>query len=181
MSKTRAAAWLAGVWLGALLSACVTVGQPGIPGADSISGRLSVRVEAAGEHPTRSVSAGFELQGTPDQGQLNLSTPLGTVLAQARWSPEQVRLTTSDGEVAYADLDALTRDVLGDSLPVAALFDWLRGRPWSQAPSQPAPAPAGAGFQQLGWVVDLARFNEGWVQAERSQAPKVTVRARIEP
>jgi outer membrane lipoprotein LolB len=169
------------VWVSAALLGCASVGQPGDPGAESISGRLSVRVDATGEQPARSVSAAFELQGTPDAGRLNLSSPLGTVLAQARWSPRQVSLTTPEGETSFADLNTLTQEMLGESLPVAALFDWLRGRPWSQAPSEPALPPAEAGFRQLGWVIDLARFHEGWVLAQRPQAPKVTVRARIEP
>ncbi|HZE92836.1 MAG TPA: lipoprotein insertase outer membrane protein LolB, partial [Rhizobacter sp.] len=104
---------------------------------------------------------------------------LGTVVAQARWTGHQAWLLTSDGEAEYPNLDALTRQMLGESLPVAALFDWLRGRPWRGAASQDNTALAG--FQQLGWVIDLARFNEGWIAAERSQLPRVSVRARVDP
>src|SRR5207244_13623349 len=103
---------------------------------------------------------------------------LGTVLAQARGSPGRVALLTSKGETRFASLDELTREVLGESLPVAALFDWLRGRPWSGAPSAAAATGDEAGFQQLGWVVSLARFGEGLIAAKRPQAPAVTVRAK---
>ena len=81
----------------------------------------------------RSVVAGFELQGVAEAGRLNLSTPTGQVMAQARWQPGRVVLVTPQGETPYASLDALTREVLGESLPVAALFDWLHGRPWPGA------------------------------------------------
>ena len=70
--------------------------------------------------------------------------------------------------------------MLGESLPVAALFDWLRGRPWPGAASTTTVAPADAGFEQLGWIVNLARFDESWVAARRDAAPTVTVRARID-
>lgn len=159
-----------------LLGGCASVGQRAPEGVDSISGKLSVRVDASATTPARSESGNFELKGTPSDGQLNLSSPLGTVLAQARWAGQRAWLTTSQGETAYPDLDALTQEMLGERLPVAALFDWLRGRAWSSAPSQ----PTAQGFQQLGWSVDLGRFSEGWISAQRAQPPVVTVRARVD-
>jgi outer membrane lipoprotein LolB len=164
------------------LAACATVdkGRHAEPEGESISGRLSVRVDATPTAAARSVSAGFDLQGGPSAGRLDLSTPLGTVLAQARWSPGQAVLTTSEGTRDFADMDALTLEMLGESLPVAALFDWLRGRPWPLAPSEASAPPEAAGFRQLGWRVDTGRFAEGWVEARRAQAPQVTVRARVE-
>jgi outer membrane lipoprotein LolB len=172
-----AAAWLLAV---SLLGGCASVGQRAPAGAETISGKLSVRVDASSASPARSESGNFELKGTADNGQLNLSSPLGTVLAQARWSGRRAWLTTSQGETAYPNLEALTQEMLGESLPVAALFDWLRGRPWTGAPSQAHAASAGPGFQQLGWSVDLARFGEGWIVAQRAQTPVVTVRARVD-
>ena len=170
---------LAAVIAGAVLSGCATVSPP-IGSGDSLAGRLTVRVEPTSASEARNVTASFDLQGGPQQGQLDLSTPLGTVLAQARWSPDKVALVTSQGETRFANLDELTREVLGESLPVAALFDWLRGRPWAGAPSTSSAPPAEPGFLQLGWQVSLARFAEGWVSARREQAPVVTVRAKLD-
>ncbi|CAG1013837.1 hypothetical protein BURC_00532 [Burkholderiaceae bacterium] len=170
---------LAAVIAAAVLSGCATVSPP-IPPGDSLAGRLTVRVEPTPASEARNVTASFDLQGGPQQGQLDLSTPLGTVLAQARWSPDKVALVTTQGETRFANLDELTREVLGESLPVAALFDWLRGRPWPGAPSVPSAAPAEPGFRQLGWQVSLARFAEGWISARRDQAPVVTVRAKLD-
>ena len=175
----RRRALLAGA-VAATLAACTTVAPPRPPG-DSLSGRLAVKVDADGVQPARSVSAGFELTGSSAAGRLNLTSPLGTVVARADWSPDDVRLITSDGEIRYGDLDTLTREMLGESLPVAALFDWLRGRPWPGAPSEPTAPPAEAGFDQLGWSVRLGRLSDGWVTAQRARAPKVTVRAQVEP
>jgi len=161
----------------AALSGCASLREPGV---DALAGRLSVRVESASGEPARSLSAGFELLGDAERGSLNLATPLGTVLAQARWSPGQVLLVTPQGRTPYADLAALTRDLLGEPLPVAALFDWLRGRPWPGAASSASQAPDEAGFVQLGWQVTLARFDDGFIAARRAGPPEVTVRAKLD-
>ena len=174
--RAGAAALLAAL----LLTACASVPQDAVPLGETLAGRLAVRIEGSNGAAPRSENAAFELQGSPAAGRLNLSTPLGSILAQARWSPDAVVLTTPQGERRFADLDELTREVLGESVPLAALFDWLRGRPWAGAPSTPATTSNGTGFAQLGWVVDLARFGEGWVVARRDRAPQVTVRARLD-
>lgn len=175
MTRRLGWAWLLAA--GALVG-CASVGERAPVGAQTLSGKLSVRVDATADAPARSESGNFELKGTPEAGQLNLSSPLGTVMAQARWSGRRAWLATSQGETAYPDLDTLTHEMLGERLPVAALFDWLRGRPWPGAASRPA--PAGTGFEQLGWAVDLARFDEGWISARRAQAPAVLVRAKVD-
>ena len=159
------------------LCGCASVREPGV---DALAGRLSVRVEGESGEAVQSLSASFQLLGDGERGSLALSTPLGTILAQARWSPEQVLLVTPNGRTPYTDLAALTRDLLGESLPVAAFFDWLRGRPWPGAASSANHPPDEAGFVQLGWQVTLARFDEGFVAARRSGPPVVTVRARLD-
>lgn len=155
-----------------MLAACAGL-APRPARSDLLSGRLSVRVEG---DAARSFQAAFELLGNAERGALALATPLGTQLARAEWSPEQVLLHTREGTRSYADLESLSVDALGERLPLAALFDWLRGRPWPGAASSPLPQ----GFEQLGWRVDLARRHDGQLLAERSMAPTVTVRARLD-
>jgi outer membrane lipoprotein LolB len=160
------------------LAACASVPREALlPAGETLSGRLAVRVEGANGAAARSENASFELRGGAEAGRLDLSTPLGSVLAQARWAPGSVVLATPQGERSFDDLDALTQEVLGESVPVAALFDWLRGRPWPGAASRATPE---AGFAQLGWVVSLARFDTGLIVATRERAPSVTVRARLD-
>jgi outer membrane lipoprotein LolB len=175
-ARARAAALLAAL----ALAACASVPQGEAPTGEVLSGRLAVRVDGSDGAAPRSENAAFELQGSPQAGRLNLSTPLGSVIAQARWAPGSVVLATPQGERSFADLDALTREVLGESVPVAALFDWLRGRPWPGAASTASIVPAEPGFAQLGWAVSLARFDEGWVVARRERTPAVTVRAKLD-
>jgi outer membrane lipoprotein LolB len=122
------------------------------------------------------MSVAFELQGNGDNGELRLNSPLGTRLASARWSPGVAVLARSDGEQRFADLDELSRRALGENLPLAALPDWLAGRPWAGA----LHTPAATGFEQLGWHVELARRSEGWVEARRAAPPAVWVRVKLE-
>ena len=140
------------------------------------SGRLSVQVAAYGPSPARSLSASFDLRGNGDRGELRLSTPLGTQLAAARWSPGEAWLDTPGGQARYADLDALAREALGEALPLQALPDWLAARPWPGA----AHTPRVAGFEQLGWQVDLAGFRDGRIDVVREAAPRVQLRARLD-
>ncbi len=185
MTLRHAAAWplLGATVLAAvvtLLAGCASVPSAPVPAGEPLSGRLSVRVEGVDGAAPRSLSATFELQGDAQNGSLNLATPLGTVLAQARWAPRQVVLATPQGETSFSDLDALTREVLGETVPVAALFDWLRGRPWPGAASTALVPATEPGFRQLGWAVNLARFDRAAVSAQREQAPAVTVRAQLD-
>ena len=158
----------------ALLAACATA--PRRTGPEWLSGRLAIRVEASDGQPARALSSAFELRGDGNEGELRLTSPLGTSVAQARWAPGEAVLTSSDGERRYADLDALARDTLGEALPLRALPSWLRGRPWPGAPS----AATDAGFTQLGWQVELSEFAAaGVLQVSRGAAPAVSLRARL--
>ena len=171
---------LAGFLVALLIAGCASV-EPAVPvaGGDAFAGRLSVRVEPAGSAPARSLAAAFDLRGSPAAGTLGLSTPLGSMLAEARWRPGAVVLVTPQGTRRFADLDDLTREVLGESVPVEAWFDWLHGRPWPGAAS--TSQAAGGSFSQLGWSVDLSRLAAGAVVASRQQPlPAVAVRIQLD-
>ncbi len=156
------------------LGACQTVPRD----AQSVDGRIAVNVDASAQAPARSMSAPFTLAGDARRGSLALSTPVGTMLAQARWQPGSATLETPEGQRLFSSLDDMAQDLLGERLPLAALMSWLRGQPWPEAPH----APLGRGFVQLGWTIDLSRHPEGFVTALRATPePKVTVRARLEP
>ncbi len=146
-----------------------------------LTGRLSVRVDAANTADKKSLSANFELSGNAQHGLLVLQTPLGTTLAQARWQPAQATLNTPQGRSTYPDMAALTKQLLGEEIPVAALFSWLHGQPWPGADSVASQSPAPAGFSQLGWNVDLTRFaSASLMVARRLQAPAVSVQVQLE-
>lgn len=173
---------LAGLALALLLSACANLTPlPALKTSDGdvrLSGRLSVQVAGGQGGTAQGGNALFDLTGSPAAGQLELSTPLGSLLARARWSGTEVLLQTPNEERRFETLDALTRELLGEAIPVTALFDWLHGRPWPQVPS--TPLTGSAGFLQLGWEIDLSQFDEGLVLAKRPAEPAVTLRARLE-
>jgi outer membrane lipoprotein LolB len=163
------------------------------------AGRLSVRVDASPARPAQSMSAAFEWRGDGVRGALTLLSPLGTQLALARWSPGSALLITPEGETRFDTLDELAERALGERVPLVAWPDWLAGRPWPGAAATPlptaapttaptsapvsgeAPAAVTAGFEQLGWRVDLSRHAEGRIEARRSQPPAVTVRIVLDP
>jgi outer membrane lipoprotein LolB len=171
--RTRFRTSLAATLAALVLAGCATAPPPAGP---MLSGRLSVRVDG---QPDKSVSAGFELSGSAERGSLLLTGPLGTGAAKATWQPGEALLQSGGSTQRHPDLDSLGQAALGEPLPLAALFDWLRGRAWAGAPSQPR-ADGGTGFEQLGWRIDLTRWGDGLLEAVRLAPPVVTVRARVE-
>lgn len=164
---------LALAWLG--LAGCASV-PPDAPAA--IAGRLTLQVAAHQGEPARGFNASFDLVGDGRAGELRLSTPLGPQIARARWAPGEATIETADGVSRHADLDALARHAFGEPVPLQALPDWLRGRPWPGAPNR-ARDDGEAGFEQLGWTIGLARQAEGFVVAARRAAPPATLRVRL--
>ena len=161
----------------ALLASVLLAGCATVPDASPwTSGRLSVRIDTQGEAPARSLGTAFDLRGDGQRGELRLNSPFGTRLAAARWAPGQAVLTTPEGEQRFESLDDLSYKALGEVLPLAALPDWLLGRPWVGA----AHLALDDGFEQLGWRVVLARLGEGWIEARRAAPPGVVVRVKLD-
>lgn len=158
----------------AALSGCAS--RPAANAAGWTSGRLLVKVEAGVDREARSVTADFDLRGDSRQGELRLTSPLGVQIAATRWNAHEVVLSTSRGDAVYADLGALSLDTLGEAVPLQAFPDWLAGRPWPGAPSE----PSGQGFTQLGWRVLLDALADGRLEAVRGHPPTVTVRVRLQ-
>jgi outer membrane lipoprotein LolB len=141
------------------------------------AGRMALRVEAHGGRPAQSQSAAFEWRGAGERGALNVLSPLGTQVAQARWAPGEVWLVTPEGTWRFDTLEELAEQAFGERLPLQAWGHWLAGRPWPGAAAAPLEQPEGpAGFEQLGWRVDLSRHAEGRIEARREAPPAVFVR-----
>jgi outer membrane lipoprotein LolB len=132
-----------------VLAGCASPPATRLPDASVWSGRLGLRVNS---DPVQSFSAGFELRGAPDTGELLLTSPLGTTVAQVRWSAQGAELQQGGQVQRRASLDELTTELSGTALPVAALFGWLRG--------QNGTTP--------GWSADLSQQAQGRVTARRS-------------
>ncbi len=165
--------------LAALAAAGCALLPPATP-TGAVAGRLSLQVDAQADRPAQSISAAFELSGDAERGELRLNSPLGLTLATARWDGAAAHLVTTGGKQDFSDLDALSMAAFGEALPLRALPDWLRGRPWPGAGHQPRAPAGGAGFEQLGWTIDLARFDEGRLLAWRAGPPGVRLHAKLD-
>ena len=138
-----------------LLAACATpprVTPP--PGVQSWSGRMALAVQG---RSSESFSAGFELTGAPEQGELTLTNPLGGTVAVLAWSPGHATLRSNGQTREFPSLEALAEEATGAPLPVASLFDWLAGK------ATPVP----------GWEPDLSQLAQGRLRARRVDPPPV--------
>ena len=123
------------------------------------TGRLSLQIQT---DPPQAFFAGFELNGNPTRGELSLTSPVGNVLGIMRWSPDQAVLESGSDVKRFASVDALLAQTTGAAIPVAALFDWLKG----------------VNTQLSGWSADLSRLDLGRIVATRDE-PAPSARLRI--
>lgn len=159
----RACLIAAGLVAVLLLTACAAPRPPGAADEESWSGRLALRLDSS---PPQSFSAGFDLRGSPQAGELLLNSPLGTALASVRWSPQGAELRQGDRFEQRDSLDQLTTELSGTALPVAALFGWLRGD----------------NSAADGWMVDLSQQPQGRITARRtSPLPGAELRVLFAP
>lgn len=148
-----------------LLAGCATAPKPSGP-ADAVngpwSGRLALRVE---DKPGESFSAGFELKGTAQAGELTLHSPLGGIAAVLSWRPGSALLRSNGQAREFPSVDTLIEHVAGAAIPVAALFDWLKG----------------IDAQVPGWRADLSQLGQGRLAAKRLQPqPQADLRVVLE-
>jgi outer membrane lipoprotein LolB len=159
------------------LGACAALRPPPPVEGGSWSGRLGWSIAATEQQPAQQAGAGFELRGSATEGWLELTSPVGTLLARARWQGSSAELETAGSRSRHGDLASLSREAFaGQEMPLAALFDWLRGHPWPGAPHEAQPE----GFSQLGWLVDVRALTQGRLTATRAAAPAITLRVRLE-
>ncbi|MGZ5272303.1 MAG: lipoprotein insertase outer membrane protein LolB [Ramlibacter sp.] len=150
-----------------LLSACATPRRADVgllpPGDVLRTGRLALSVQ---DQPDQSFSAGFELRGRPETGELTLLNPLGGTVARLRWQPGDATLQSQGRQPEhYPSLEAVVERATGAAVPVAALFDWLAGVPTAVP----------------GWVPDLSGLVDGRVRAHRVQpAPEADLRVVLD-
>lgn len=153
---TKARGPLAAAFLAALLvSGCATPPRPPGPAdaqAGPWSGRLALQVE---DNQSQSFSAGFQLKGSARAGELALFNPLGGTLAVLSWGPGNATLRSNGQAREFESVDALVAHATGSAIPVAALFDWLRG----------------ANTPVTGWQADLSQLDQGRLRAQRQQPP----------
>jgi outer membrane lipoprotein LolB len=149
-----------------LVAGCASLGSPTTADSgkavDAWSGRLSLRVDS---QPAQTFSALFELRGAPQAGELTLTSPIGSTLAQLHWAPGEALLKNGSETRRFDSVDALIEAATGAAIPVGALFAWLAGR------DERIP----------GWRPDLSQIGAGRLQATReSPEPRADLRIVFE-
>ncbi|MEJ7931216.1 lipoprotein insertase outer membrane protein LolB [Ramlibacter sp. AN1015] len=124
------------------------------------SGRLALQVQA---DPPQAFSAAFDLRGSVERGELALFTPLGNTAAVLSWAPG-LAVLREEGRPpqGFASLEAVVSHALGASVPIEALFDWLRG----------------VDTRVAGWEADLSGRERGRLLARRRE-PGPSAQLRI--
>lgn len=119
-----------------LLAACAT--QRPAPGAlsqlpeqYSVAGRVAVNAAGKG------YNARFSWTHLPALDTVDVSNPLGQVVARLELAPDGARFFDSDGKRKDAgDVESLSEKALGWRLPAEGLRYWLLGLPDPRRPSQ---------------------------------------------
>jgi outer membrane lipoprotein LolB len=126
-----------------------------------------VTATPTGTQPQRGAWTGrFALAVGPQSLTLDLVSPLGATIARFETDSREARLLVpTDGRLRVergTDAQALSEQVLGWSLPIERIADWIEGHPSSGRPFHPLSAEDGSDrFEQDGWSVTVRRVLDG--------------------
>ncbi len=91
-----------------------------------LNGRLSINYSHDGKKESSTVN--YDWQQDKDNTNITLISPTGQTVAVIKVTPRSATLTQSDKQPQTApDIDTLTRQMLGWTLPVGGLREWLQG------------------------------------------------------
>ena len=135
------------------------------------SGRISLVIEQEAGSPAagQSFSGGFDLRGNAQTGELDLLSPLGSIVMQLRWAPGQALLIRGQERESFPSAQTLLSQATGTSLTLDELFAWLG--------SEGTPAPIQSSEN---WLVDLTARDQGRILARRSQPSSAVLRIVLE-
>ena len=160
--------------------------------AIDLSGRLSVSYQKDGR--PESLSGKFAWAQTPGRVDVSLASPLGQTIAKISVTPQAATLTEGGHPPrSAADVDGLTAQTLGWSLPVSGLRDWLQGYATAADGKRFAASPANNSvFTHDGWRLRFVSWQDGTaahpqpkrIDAERSataNTDELAIRIVIDP
>lgn len=174
--------------VGALTAACASL--PPVTGTISYTGRFSLVVSGGDRHET--ASGRFELTVDRSEVTLDLSTPLGTTVARVQSGPTGARVTVPSAvglrTAQGPDVDALSLQLLGWTLPVSGISDWIQGRPVQDRPYRLDSAEGGVTqLEQDGWTIRFPPRDAGgrirrldMSRPQQPDAPAVSLRVFLD-
>lgn len=120
----------------------------------AIAGRLVVK------HKGERTSATVRWTHSPQKDEILLFAPLGKTVARIHKSAEGVSLDTSNKHYAAPDVESLTQQVLGWSLPLAGLRYWVFAMPAPGGAFEMQGASNGqiTRLQQESWVIEYLHY-----------------------
>lgn len=145
----------------AVLGACAAPGvkteAPRDQGAFELLGRVAVN------SAEQKFSGNLRWTHSSGQDELWFLTPLGQGVAHLVRDDAGVTLKTQDETYQAADVESLTRQVLGWGLPLTGLESWVRGLAVPGVPAAIERDEAGrlARVKQDGWEISYLRYADG--------------------
>jgi len=179
----------------AVLAGCATTSAPlsqapvaAYRDTVNLAGRLSVNYQKDGK--PESITGKFNWQQTPGRVDVSLASPLGQTIAAISVTPESATLTQADRPPRVAkDLETLTAESLGWSLPVSGLRDWLQGYATGADGKRFTASPANSNvITKDGWRLRFVSWQEGAgtpqpkrIDADRNDGQELQIRIVIDP
>lgn len=133
------------------------VAVPGMQDAWTLQARIGV------QHGEERMSGQLHWQHRTDRDELLMVSPLGQGVARIVRDTGGVMLEVPNQPPRYApDVEALTREMLGYTLPVSGLVWWVQARPDPSGPFEARHDEGGrvAQLRQNGWVIDYLQYSE---------------------
>ena len=183
--------------LAAVLAGCATTtNNPATVGSYretiELDGRLSANYQKDGQ--PGSVTANFEWVQQPGRIDVTIVSPTGQTVAKLNVTPEQATLVQANQAPRTAkDIDTLTAQALGWSLPVSGLRDWLQGYATDASGKRFAASPAkNEVFTADGWRLRFVSWHDpkaaapapSVIHAERSATAtteELSIRIAVNP
>jgi outer membrane lipoprotein LolB len=142
---------------------------PVAPYTDTIelTGKINVAYTRDGQHESP-LHGRFEWQQSAQRTDVTIYSPLGQTVAQIAVTPQQATLKEGNKPLRTADnIDALSTQALGWTLPVSGLREWLQGHATAAGGQHFRASPANATVTTAdGWRLSYVSWHDG------SGAPK---------
>ncbi|MBA5606020.1 outer membrane lipoprotein LolB [Duganella sp. FT3S] len=151
----------------AVLAGCATPSAPlstavvaPYQAAIELNGHLSVNYLKDGRRQAASV--GFNWLQTANRTDVTLASPLGSTIAIITVAPGYASLTEAGKPPRVADdIDSLSAQTLGWTLPVSGLRDWLQGHAMAADGGPFAASPAHSSVTTRdGWQLDYVSWQD---------------------